>query len=292
MNRRPTAEYRHFFWDNRRWSSFEPRPGDIFVCTPPKCGTTWTQTVVAMLLFPDGNIPGTVMEMAPWFDARFDPVDEVAARLAAQTHRRSIKTHTPADGIPWREDARYLVVGRDGRDAFMSFVNHMSNMKEDVVMALVQSAMEEGIEVPGPPPSIDDIHAFFRQWLDDGDLFRFMNSYWELRDSPNVLFLHFNELKADLPGQLRRIAAFLGIAIDEAQFPGIVERCSFRWMRENADRIGDLDRLFTGGGKSFFYKGTNDRWRDVLTAEEVALYEERSAAALPADLKAWLDRAS
>ncbi|TMA51013.1 MAG: sulfotransferase domain-containing protein [Deltaproteobacteria bacterium] len=45
-------------FDNRRWAGFEPRPGDIFVCTPPKCGTTWTQAIVASLLWPDGKAPG------------------------------------------------------------------------------------------------------------------------------------------------------------------------------------------------------------------------------------------
>ena len=75
----PKAEYRHFIWDTRRWNAFKPRPGDIFVCTPPKCGTTWTQTIVAMLLFPDGNLPQPVMHLAPWLDARFYPLDETIA---------------------------------------------------------------------------------------------------------------------------------------------------------------------------------------------------------------------
>ena len=45
-------------FDNRRWEHFVHRPGDIFVCTPPKCGTTWTQTIVASLLWPEGDAPG------------------------------------------------------------------------------------------------------------------------------------------------------------------------------------------------------------------------------------------
>src|SRR5690349_4908519 len=117
-------EYRNVVSDNLRWNRFAVRPGDIFVCTPPKCGTTWMQAIVAELLFPDG-IPGArLWEVCPWIDARFDPVDEVIDRLDAQEHRRSIKTHTPADGIPWHSSAFYIVVGRDGRDAFMSMFNH------------------------------------------------------------------------------------------------------------------------------------------------------------------------
>lgn len=288
-SRPPLQEYRHFIWDTRRWQGFEHRPGDIFVCTPPKCGTTWTQTIVAMLLFPDGELPAPVMELAPWLDARFYPLEETLAALAAQPHRRSIKTHTAADGIPWWTDARYIVVGRDGRDAFMSFVNHIASMRPDKMEELIISAIAEGIEFEPLPPQ-DDIHEFFASWMAEGGLFQFLSSYWELRDEPNVLFVHYDDLKADLEKEVRRIADFLGITIDEARIPGILERCSFAWMKTNSDRIGDLGQLFVGGGESFFFKGTNGRWRDVLTDAELELYDRRSREMLPADLKAWLDR--
>jgi aryl sulfotransferase len=285
----PQAEYRHFIWDTRRWNAFRHRPGDVFVCTPPKCGTTWTQTIVSMLIFQDGNLPAPVMEMSPWLDARFYPLEEQIARLEAQTHRRAIKTHTSADGIPWWPDAFYIVVGRDGRDAFMSFVNHMANLREDRVHELIESAVAEGIEIEPMPPQ-EDIHEFFSGWLETGGLFHFLSTYWELRDQPNVLFVHYNDLKADLEKEVRRIAAFLGIPIDEKHLPGILERCSFQWMKTNSDRIGDLEDLFKGGGQTFFFKGTNGRWRDVLTPAELERYDELSRRTMPVDLKAWLDR--
>jgi aryl sulfotransferase len=49
--------YRTPVADNSRWAGFSPRPNDIFICTPAKCGTTWTQAIVASLLWPDGDIP-------------------------------------------------------------------------------------------------------------------------------------------------------------------------------------------------------------------------------------------
>ena len=283
------VEYRNFIWDTHRWRGFKHRPGDIFVCTPPKCGTTWTQTIVAMLLFPDGKLPAPVMQISPWLDARFYSLDETLAGLEAQPHRRAIKTHTAADGIPWWPDAFYIVVGRDGRDAFMSFVNHVASLRQDKMAELIKSAVAEGIptEVFGIS---DDIHEFFSGWVTEGSLFHFLMTYWALRDQPNVLFVHYNDLKADLEKEVRRIARFLGIPIDERHLPGILERCSFDWMKTNADRIGDLGDLFVGGGESFFFKGTNGRWRDVLTLAELDLYEKRSREMLAPDLKAWLDR--
>src|SRR4051794_36740254 len=104
--------------DTARWEGFSPRAGDVFVCTPAKCGTTWMQAIVASLLWPDGDPPGPVLAISPWIEMQISPAAEMHALLAAQTHRRFMKSHTPADGIPWFDDARYIFVARDGRDAF------------------------------------------------------------------------------------------------------------------------------------------------------------------------------
>jgi aryl sulfotransferase len=282
-------EYRWFLSDNLRWNRFVSRPGDIFVCTPPKCGTTWMQTIVAMLLFPNGDAPGPVMEISPWIDARFEPIDEVIARLDAQTHRRSIKTHTAADGIPWFPNASYIVVGRDGRDACMSFLNHLSHTRPDVQMELMTSAADEGIEFAGRPPPVHDVHEFFSWWLHESPMlwFQHVASFWGHRGEPNVLFVHFGDMKADLDTQMRRVAAFLGLEVDEQRWPGLVERCTFEAMKQRSNEIGDFDRVFVGGADTFLYKGTNGRWRDVLTAEELDAFDRRARELLPPDAVAW-----
>jgi aryl sulfotransferase len=289
-NRLATTEYRSFVSDSRRWGRYEHRPGDIVVCTPPKCGTTWTQTIVSNLIFPDGNLPAPVFAVAPWLDARFVPLEETLANLDAQTHRRSLKTHTPADAIPWYTTAAYIVVGRGGLDAFMSFTNHIANMRPDRVMSLIESAIAEGIDLEGGFQPSPDIHEMFASWLDDGLLFNFMSSYWELRNDANVLFVHYDDLSADLASESRRIADFLGIDVEARHWPGILERCSFNYMKQHSAEIAPFDDLFVGGGDTFFFKGTNGRWRDTLTDDEVAAYSKRAAGLLPADALTWLDR--
>ena len=54
-------------------------------------------------------------------------------------------------------------------------------------------------------------------------------------------------------------------------------------------RSDAYDQLFRGGAQSFFYKGSNRRWTDVLTAAELARYDERVKAVLPPDAAAWLE---
>src|SRR5207237_1262355 len=89
-----------------------------------KAGTTLMQTIVFNLLFPDGDLPVPLMDSSPWLDMRVLPLDKVMAKLEAQTHRRCIKTHLPLDGLPYFDDIKYIVIGRDPRDVFMSLVNH------------------------------------------------------------------------------------------------------------------------------------------------------------------------
>jgi len=139
-----------------------------------------------------------------------------------------------------------------------------------------------------------DVRDFFNAWLDGegyaaDTFFHNVQSWWDTRTAENVLLVHFNNLKADMEGEIRRIAAFLDIEIDESRWPSIVEHCSFDYMKENADSISEhFQAFFDGGLKNFIYKGTNGRWRDLLNADEIERYERRANEALTPDCAHWL----
>jgi aryl sulfotransferase len=280
--------YRTAVFDNSRWSDFDPRPDDIFVCTPPKCGTTWTQAIVASLLWPAGDLPAPVQQLSPWIEFELMPHELVSKTLAAQTHRRFMKSHTPADGIPFFADAKYVVVGRDGRDAFMSMCNHAEKFKEEVRAGLNERAAADG--VPLMPGWDGDVHGFFRNWLEASFHFEHLASFWQRRDDPRVLLVHFNDLKLDLEGEMRRIASFLDIPVPESQWPLAVERCTFEAMRERSAWLGAFEIAFEGGARSFLFKGTNGRWRDVLTSAELEAYARRVSEFLSPEAAAWMER--
>ena len=113
--------------------------------------------------------------------------------------------------------------------------------------------------------------------------------WWNIRHLPNVKLLHFNNLKADLPGQMREIAQFLDIAIDEAKFPAMVEHCTFDYMQRMSAKHPLLDMVFQAGGKTFFNRGTNGRWKDLLTADDLRRYEETVRANLTPDCARWVE---
>ena len=276
--------------DSKRWDLFAHRPGDVIIATPPKCGTTWTQAIIASLFWPDGALPEPVVIVGPWIDGRIEPAAIVAERLEQQQHRRFIKTHTPADGVPWWPTAFYIVVLRDGRDAFMSLLNHMAKMRPEVVAMANAEAEADGGQ---PLHWSGDPHADFPLWLASyGSAPAYLASWWPRRHEPNALLLHYNDLKADLAGEMRRIAAFIGQDVPADLWPSVVERCTFEAMRARGQEIGPFEFVFEGGADSFLYKGTNGRWRDVLTEEELAQYQRRVAELLPPEAAEWLEHGS
>src|SRR6185503_16408588 len=133
--------------------------------------------------------------------------------------------------------ASYIVVGRDGRDAIMSLLNHMRNLRPELFPELVASAAAEGIDLDAGSPAapLEDVHEFFSWCIDDRQVwFDHVASFWPHRRETNVLFVHFNDLQADLDGQMRRVAAFLDITVDEQQWPDQVERCTFDGMKRRS----------------------------------------------------------
>ena len=128
------VRYRTFMFDSARWDGFEFRDDDIVISTSPKCGTTWTQMLCALLIFQDSALrPSALSQISPWLDQQTRKLDTVLATLDAQQHRRFIKTHTPFDGLPLDDRVTYLCVGRDPRDVFLSMDHHWANMDMDAV---------------------------------------------------------------------------------------------------------------------------------------------------------------
>lgn len=276
--------------DSRRWDRVPRRDDDIVISTPPKSGTTWMQGIVASLLWPGGDAPDLFSALSPWIDIRRTPIHEVVERIEAQEHRRFLKTHTSASGFPVDVDAKTIVVYRDGRDALMSWSNHRSKMRPEVVEALNADAAADGVE-PLPPVWGGDMDQLFHEWERDCSPTDHLAGWWGLRREPFVLFVHYNDLTADLDGEMCRIADFLELDIAAELWPTVVDRCRLDAMRSEAERTGLFDIGFEGGAQSFFHKGTNRRWVGVLTDAQLARYDAM-VADLPAGAAAWLEHGS
>jgi aryl sulfotransferase len=286
-----TREIHNNHMDSTIWKDFPFRDDDIVIATWAKSGTTWMQQIVSQLIF-NGEEGLNVSEMSPWLDFRLPPAPVKLEALEAQTHRRFIKTHLPVDALVFNPAVKYIYIARDGRDALWSMHNHQINMTPEMMEALNTAP-----NLVGPPlmPAPEDPRQFFLEWLnEDGfpvwSLWENIRTWWAVRDLPNVMLLHFNDLKADMPGEMRRIAKFLDIDVAEETWPVIIEHCSFDYMKANADKVVPLGGApWKGGAKTFINKGSNGRWRDTLTTEDIAAYEARARQELDPECARWFE---
>lgn len=303
----PVKRYRTAVYDSSRWDGFQFRPDDIVISTPAKCGTTWMQMICALLVFGTPNIPARLATLSPWLDYLPKPIKEVHADLAAQRHRRFIKTHTPLDGVPQSPGVTFVVVGRDPRDVALSFDHFAANVDLDVVREHLRrrgevEALESLNEMPGAP---HDRRERVLGWLlDDGppgsgapglrDVLQHLTVAWERRNDPDVVLVHYADLSADQRGQMEVIAHRLGIEVAPHAWPDLVEAASFHRMKENAHAVvpdAGIENLFRDKG-GFFHSGSSGQWRDVLTEEDLDRYDKRVAGLASPDLVHWLHHGS
>jgi aryl sulfotransferase len=279
--------YRTFIFDSARWSAFEPRAGDIIISTPPKCGTTWMQNIVAMLVLGTSQFDRPMAQLSPWLDQNLRPIASVLADLESTRHRRFVKSHTPLDGLPWRDEITYVVVGRDPRDVAMSWQHHWDNMDLERVMALRREAigLDDLSELPAMPPPVTDPSERFWRWMTDRAaspefatglefLVLHLRSFWERRHEPNVVMVHFADLLADLSGEMRRLADCLGVHVHDQQWPELVSAASFGSMSARADALAPNAGQIWRDTNAFFHAGSSGQWRAVAGQDGNRRYHE------------------
>ena len=280
-----TREVQTTTMDSARWNGFAFRDDDIVIATYSKSGTTWMQQIVSQLVFRGGE--GIAVEsVSVWLESLLYP-PELLQALEAQTHRRFIKTHLPLDALVFSPRAKYIYVARDGRDVAWSLYNHIVSLKPEIRAAVRGS---------GPALSAQataDAVQFFRFWLDGtaifGDFWSHQQQWWDARRLPNLLLVHYNNLKSDLPAEMGRIAGFLGIEIQQELWPVLAEHCTFDYMKKNGSAlVPTTGAFFEKGAQNFIHKGTNGQWRDMLTQKDIERYEQIASERLTPDCAHWL----
>lgn len=274
--------------DNRRWDMVNIRPDDVFVVTPPKCGTTWMQTIVALLLSGDPEVETELSVKMPWIDIRFRDMAPIAERLESQTQRRSMKSHTPMDGLPLDQNAQYICVFRHPLDAHFSYRNHLRNLPMPFF----------GMWYPEDDPD----GTTFRRFLDggaegfDGDamplahIIQHFKAARALADRPNVSMLHYADMKRDLAGTFAKVAELLDITHPPHILDQLVQVATFTNMRTNAERFAPSGgKGFMKSDTDFFHSGTSRKWIGNLAEQELEAYDTLMDSYLPPKDRAWLE---
>ncbi len=286
-----TRDFHNHHFDSTVWNEFDFRDDDIIIATYAKSGTTWLQQIVSQLIF-NGAEDIDVAEMSPWLDLRIPPKEIKLPEVEKQEHRRFLKTHLPVDALVFSPKAKYIYIGRDGRDVAWSAYNHHANANEFWYQALNDTPGRVGPPIGKPT---EDIVQYYKEWL-EGDGYPFwpfwenIQSWWQIRNLPNVHLIHFAKLKEDMPGEIKKIAAFLDIEIDPLKWDAMLEHCSFDYMKKHSVKSVPLGGAFwDGGSDTFINKGTNGRWKDMFTKEDSAHYESICKKNLGEDCARWLN---
>ncbi len=295
------TRYRHPVYDSARWEGFAFREDDIVISTPPKCGATWMQTLCAMLVLDTVEFDRPLAEISPWLDMQTNQLATVVRLLEAQQHRRLIKTHTPLDGLPYDERVTYICVGRDPRDVALSFEHHMANL--DMVAFMTARAAAVGLDDmadfgPPPTPASDDPAERFWAWVYDDDsaamgatlaaILHHLATFWPLRSQENVALFHYDDLLADLPGQLQALSAALQITITDTRLQHFAAAGTFDRMKERADDlVPDAGNRIWRSNSDFFHRGRSGQWSGLLDDAGRRRYDQRVAELVPADLATW-----
>jgi hypothetical protein len=247
-----------------RFLKIGERDDDIYIAAYMKSGTTWAQMILYQLTT-DGNMDfGHIYDVSPWLE-----VD--APSMAEFPAPRVIKTHLSYRHIPRHRKGRFIFLSRDGRDVAVSMYHHQKSYAYDPPLTFDEvfavrfgEAETKNSRTEGPP----NWFTYTDEWL---------NNRYERK----ILYLHYEDMKADLEGVMRRIIDFCELKVDEKEFPRILERSGFAFMKRHEQKFGEQPQPGDPDHKvydNFLRKGQVGDWRRYLSEEQERYFEERLQA--------------
>lgn len=244
--------------------SYKPKPDDRFVVSFPKAGTTWTQQI-GYLIFHQGVPPSTPQEFhdnSPFIDM-FG-----CGALKERIKLGFIKTHLPYNLVPKSPQAKYLYVCRNPKDTCVSFFYHTSRF---LCYDFEGGTLEDFFEV------------FMNGETDDGDYFNHVLSWYEHRNDPNVLFIHYEDMKAEPKKYVLTIAEFMSkdhhqlLLQNDRMLDDIIEYSGIHFMKETAKDV--FENLFENASRKsavpFIRKGIVGDWKEYFSEEMNARMEKK-----------------
>ena len=203
-----------------RGLAFQPRPTDVIITPFTKCGTTWLQQIAHGLRTRGSMDFEEISTVTPWIELAYDLGIDLDADQAAEP--RVYKSHLSWHDVP--RGGRYIVSFRAPSDVFISVYRFFEGFFFE--------------------PGTIDLDTFFR-WrnppdeMDKRGYWHHLVSWWDQRHNPDVLLLCYEDMRADLPGTVRRIAAFMEIPLDDELFNIVVLQASREFMLEHKEQFNE-----------------------------------------------------
>ena len=196
--------------------AYKPDPSDVFIVTPPKCGTTWMQQIIHGLRTRGSMDFDEITRVVPWINMAHDSGIDIYAPQVA--HPRAFKTHSTLDEVP--KGGKYICIVRDPHDALLSHYHFFEGF-----------FFEKG--------SID-IETFAREfYIPRRAIFNHITALWERRKDGNVLPLCYENMRTNLPEIVEHIARFIGIALDNELREIVLKQADIKFMLAHENQFED-----------------------------------------------------
>jgi len=252
-------------------AELEVHKDDVWISSFPKCGTTWTQemvwNIVNNLDFKTAKAV-TLDERVPYLEltALSEPHEpESIEQVRNLKSPRVIKTHLALEMLPKQvleKKVKVIYVTRNPRDAVVSFYNHWR------ILENFTGSFEVFLSA-----FLADVCGYYTPFI------QHVLDYWERKEDLKILFLTYEEMKADLPKVIKRVADYLDKSLTTTEIATLAEHLSFKNMKNNAavnkedfveasKKLHGLDSSSQNEGK-FMRKGEVGDWKNHLTEKQV-----------------------
>ncbi|GBP87710.1 hypothetical protein EVAR_67106_1 [Eumeta japonica] len=240
--------------------SFELREDDVWVGGFSRSGTHWLaeQTwLICNNLDYEKALSVPHEERVFYFDFNPRVFDLTAGNITAAQYKghttafgdlpspRFFKTHLPLSLLPadLLDKNKMVYVVRDPRDVVVSCYHFYKNHK----YASFKKDLKEFWYL------FRTGHCVYCPYFEN------IKEYWAQKNHPNLLFLFYEEMYADLHGTMRKVANFLGKNYTQEQFDSLYEHLQFSNMKKN--KAVNFDEMLGDQANEVVRKGVAGGWR-------------------------------
>ncbi|XP_077326748.1 amine sulfotransferase-like [Lithobates pipiens] len=233
----------------------EIRDSDVFIVAYPKSGTIWAQQVLSLIIY-EGHRNGSEhidnLTRAPWIEYNSYNID-FNSKKSPRLFTAQLPYYLMPKDVGFKR-AKIVYVSRNPKDVLVS----MYHFHELYTQLHIRLQWETFLDL------------FLSGRVIGGSWFDHFRGWHTHKEDYNILFITYEEMKKDLRSAVIKICNFLEIKLDDQAVDTVVEKSSFRTMKQ--DPLANykfIEKKYLNFEKGdFLRKGTVGDWKNRMTVAQ------------------------